>query len=783
MKIEDLLDDRYYRAEDEQELARTRDRFIEDEEILRRLEGEEKQTKKKKKKTTREEEEKIGEANSAYIQRDYPTAKRLFREIILSNPEIPEVYTTLSLLHEEEGDTERAIGFGLCEIRLVGGTAEKWRRFAELALKISQPEKAIQFFSRGIKLDPSDNEMIFTRAMLCAERRKYELGVKGLLVLLKREPRNEAFLKEFQRMVENFGVTQDTLRVLESIMEANPSEVTFRYLETCLDGYGQRKRDEKIVEVYQAYSERAAMNFFLAQGSLSPSRKELLLAVPSAAVLGYVCSLVRMKKTERATEVVLEQRDAGREAGSIEEMVQCMVTYGWFEDALYVLGELESTPRAVLLRAQCHHKLRFLGKAIEGYRRVLQADPGNEKATVGLGLVLVETGYTDVGVELVSQWPVQSGPAVRKEARRQRAAEGEFPIFGEIVKRKRSARRVLYDESEIRLLHGKVLVYESSGMHAEAVDEMLYIASELMKVFFESEVAYPQRNRELTVGASRKRGEYEIRDNVSTLYGLRTDEWFHLGLLYGRGLIRGGSVRPGVEVLKHTGRSILFHGDREKALLLLMVSMAAYKEAADMWGLRNVCGQIYRNSFGWFRNSVFVFFMRKRQHMRLLFDNKIKRRVIKECTYRGGWAEIFMRGSLHTATWKYFKGIQAYRMLLSRPTPLLHLSLGVGLVLYSVQDKVKRRNSIVAEGFLFLFEYHRKRIEEGHVFEANYNIGRMFQQLGMVECAIEYYRKALGSIESTGDYVFECGYNLSRIFDSLGCFEYARETMERFCVI
>ena len=72
--------------------------------------------------------------------------------------------------------------------------------------------------------------------------------------------------------------------------------------------------------------------------------------------------------------------------------------------------------------------------------------------------------------------------------------------------------------------------------------------------------------------------------------------------------------------------------------------------------------------------------------------------------------------------------------------------------------------------------------------QAEYNLARAFQQLGMFTFAAKYYENAVRISEELGglgkrDLVFECAHNLNLIFTLSGNYEAAKEVTEKYLVL
>lgn len=82
--------------------------------------------------------------------------------------------------------------------------------------------------------------------------------------------------------------------------------------------------------------------------------------------------------------------------------------------------------------------------------------------------------------------------------------------------------------------------------------------------------------------------------------------------------------------------------------------------------------------------------------------------------------------------------------------PLINLSLGLAYVHYGLKRQSANRQYILLQGQAFLTKYASTEAQgpgELGSAESNYNVGRLFQLLGVSHLALEYYGKALEASE------------------------------------
>ena len=96
----------------------------------------------------------MGQANVAYVQKQYPKAIELYLQVVQRAPSSPEPYYSLGLVYEELGDADKAASYFLIAAHLQPrAEGELWRKIAALLVQVDPPrkEQAIYCLTRAIK--------------------------------------------------------------------------------------------------------------------------------------------------------------------------------------------------------------------------------------------------------------------------------------------------------------------------------------------------------------------------------------------------------------------------------------------------------------------------------------------------------------------------------------------------------------------------------------------------------------------------------------------------------
>ena len=94
----------------------------------------------------------MGEANTAFILRDYPRAIHLLQRIIHQSPMSLAPYHTLALLHEDVGDTRKAYDVLKVISTLAVKDAENWKRMARLGRRLGEVDEVEVAVARAVAL-------------------------------------------------------------------------------------------------------------------------------------------------------------------------------------------------------------------------------------------------------------------------------------------------------------------------------------------------------------------------------------------------------------------------------------------------------------------------------------------------------------------------------------------------------------------------------------------------------------------------------------------------------
>jgi Flp pilus assembly protein TadD len=76
----------------------------------------------------------MGLANSEFVNGNYQEAIAILTDLIRYNPDAAEPYQTLAMIHEDEGDIEKALLLYIVTAQLKTRDIDTWRRITNLAM-------------------------------------------------------------------------------------------------------------------------------------------------------------------------------------------------------------------------------------------------------------------------------------------------------------------------------------------------------------------------------------------------------------------------------------------------------------------------------------------------------------------------------------------------------------------------------------------------------------------------------------------------------------------------
>eukprot|EP00041_Stephanoeca_diplocostata_P024911 m.641716 g.641716 ORF g.641716 m.641716 type:complete len:1109 (+) comp22631_c1_seq23:75-3401(+) len=132
----------------------------------------------------------MGQANLAYVQKDWDVVMQLCMEVITACPYVPEPYTTLAMVCAERGDMEASLSFRKLEATTLPKADVDWWQLGKLSVEVGDKKEALYFFNEARKRDPNNVQCLFTLARLYDEMDTPAKAFQMYALVLKLEPYN-----------------------------------------------------------------------------------------------------------------------------------------------------------------------------------------------------------------------------------------------------------------------------------------------------------------------------------------------------------------------------------------------------------------------------------------------------------------------------------------------------------------------------------------------------------------------------------------------------------------
>ncbi|GAN08297.1 TPR-like protein [Mucor ambiguus] len=156
----------------------------------------------------------LGQANGLYIQKDYGSAVDLLQKIIKENPQAYPAWNTLGLVHEELGNTEKALQFRMTAALLTNDN-DLWKELAQKSIECNATRQAIHCFSKVISNDPTDVDAIWDRAFLYKQLDDVTKAIDGFKTILEHYPHHFKVINELAQLYRTQGKTEEAIQMYE----------------------------------------------------------------------------------------------------------------------------------------------------------------------------------------------------------------------------------------------------------------------------------------------------------------------------------------------------------------------------------------------------------------------------------------------------------------------------------------------------------------------------------------------------------------------------------------
>lgn len=188
---------------------------------------------------------------------------------------------------------------------------------------------------------------------------------------------------------------------------------------------------------------------------------------------------------------------------------------------------------------------------------------------------------------------------------------------------------------------------------------------------------------------------------------------------------------------------------------------------------------------------LFAFIISKSSHLHSNSISRVLQYVSSITNERGDENSLFgltMFGCLLLTEGQYHRALKCFFLVYSNSLhsscTFVCLYIGICCISNAMDHGTYNRHYIILLGFSFLFKYYNSRSNK---MEANYNLARAFQHLGLDNHALPFYEKVLKNVNyscsselSGRNYVPFAAHNLALIYQKNGADELARQILKRY---
>uniref|UniRef100_A0A8C8DLT2 General transcription factor IIIC, polypeptide 3 n=1 Tax=Oryzias sinensis TaxID=183150 RepID=A0A8C8DLT2_9TELE len=754
----------------------------------------------------------MGEANIRYARGEKDTAVQMCMEIIRQAPLAYEPFSTLAMIYEDEGDTDKSLQFSLIAAHLNPSDCEEWIRLAEMSLEQNNIRQAIICYSKAIKYDPTNVRYLWERSSLhmrLGEHKQCMDGYRRILSLLPLED-GEHFMQLSKDMAKSYYESNDlpsALSVIEEGLSRHPSLVGDDFVNMAAELYISSRQHSKALQVLVKFTDVVlvrdnATSEVPSRGEEAAEKKETndkatalnLTEEMTAESYGdikavriadsvpvdlraklMVCFINLQVFTPLEPLVLSLMEQSPEEIGDLYlDVGEAYLEQGCYASALPLLSALVISDKynlaVVWLRhAECLKALGHMEAAADSYSKVVEMAPQHLEARLSLATLQQQLGHMDCALKAL-----------------------ESMYDSDTLAQDSSAA-----QKELKLLLHRSTLLKTQGQLYDYLDAVISMISMLLKVAMQRAKvcvrAVPlsgvthlrlQKLEERLPEISDHETAYS--DNMCKTNVLSKEDWWQLLVSciltlcqlerYGEADLLVESAmefysfydnKPRRRELECFGLSatILDH-NYCKAYNYIRLMLIENVNLPQLW---NIFNQLTINS------------QHQRHHrfcLRLLLKYPNNHALCVLCGHNA-----LVSGSFKHALGQYVQAFQTHP-----DNPLYSLCVGLTFFHMASQKFVAKRHALVLQGFSFLWRYVELR---GESQESMYNLGRALHQMGLTHLAIHYYQKALelpaktlsGIADDQVDLRREIAFNLSLIYQASGNMAVARQLIYMHCTV
>lgn len=375
----------------------------------------------------------MGQANLAYVQKQYDRAVELYLQVVQRAPSSPEPYYSLGLVYEEQDNFDKASSYFLIAAHLQPrAEGELWRRIAALLVQVPRKEQAIYCLTRAIKAPKPPNYRIkddfplfWLRAKLQLELGQYKSVLTGFGTALRghfsQDPEDLSLFVLVARLSVRMSLAYVAAGVFKNAFRSAVSAalpLTWSHLNILIELAEVESDNFAIIELIEEFAVPCYLQSGREQGKTdwilkSPQEQlekalastempvELKLkmaiaqvhlgrmATTSSEILNYLHQL-----ENPGIKLKLSAADALSLCNSPMSAVQILL------ECIEADGSL-ATPELCLKIGQNYRKAGDLGMAVESFLAVLQVEPEHRATRLALSETYRSLGQMEQALQVL----------------------------------------------------------------------------------------------------------------------------------------------------------------------------------------------------------------------------------------------------------------------------------------------------------------------------------------------------------------------------------------------
>ncbi|KAF7728472.1 transcription factor TFIIIC subunit tfc4 [Apophysomyces ossiformis] len=178
-------------------------------------------------KLTEEVKNILGRANALYIAQDYGQAIDLLQTLITQHPNVYQGWNTLGLVHEEMGNTEKALQLRMVAAHMCQNDGALWKELGLKSVENNATQQAIYCLSKALIVDPTDVDALWDRSFLFKKLGRTDDAIDGFMTILEYMPHHFKVINELAQLYRLKGQIKESITLYENAMEYHIKNVRY----------------------------------------------------------------------------------------------------------------------------------------------------------------------------------------------------------------------------------------------------------------------------------------------------------------------------------------------------------------------------------------------------------------------------------------------------------------------------------------------------------------------------------------------------------------------------